>query len=163
MSQDTSSATTDGIPLDEPIPVLREPDGDGPHSLTDRPRNLDRITEIVDTVAEADGELTVGLRNIGGMPWFRPTPYRNNDGVVVRMWSCISVYPKAVPGHTMLFGRRSPIWPDERDGYNVNIFTREWVWAQLSKGTHVVVLRAEDSPFCTDWYDWHWSEREKTA
>ncbi len=99
------------------------------------------------------------MNNIGAKPWLRPTPYPNQRGVTVRMWSCISCYPKAMPGRTMLFGRRVPVWPDESDDYNVRMFTKEWVRAQLRKVTHFEIHEAEDSPYCTDWYDWNWENR----
>lgn len=139
------------LELNETIPVRSEP-GDSP--------DIERVDEIVETVADAEGDLCIALKNVGATPWLRPTPYPNNRGVLVRMWSCISAYPKTMPGRTMLFGHRVPVWPDEYDDYNVRMFTKEWVRAQVRKATHFEVRKAEESPFCTDWYDWNWENRE---
>lgn len=125
----------------------------------DESPDYEAVDQAVEKVANADGDLCIALKNIGATPWLRPTPYPNNRGVMVRMWSCISVYPKAMPGKTMLFGRRSPVWPDELDDYNVRMITKEWVRAELRKATHFEVHAAEESPFCTDWYDWNWENR----
>jgi hypothetical protein len=134
----------------ETIPVRHEP-GDNP--------NRELVNNAVETVADANGNLVIAMKNVGATPWFRPTPYPNNDGVMVRMWMCISSYPKAVPGNVLLFGRRTPVWPDEEDGYNVRMFTKPWMKANLAKGTHFEIHKADDSPYKTDWYDWNWENR----
>lgn len=142
--------TQSDITLGEGIPVRRQ-SGDSP--------DLEVVDKAVEMVADAEGDLCIVMRNIGASPWFRPTPYVNNRGVLVKMWSCISTYPKAMPGKALLFGHRVPVWPDEHDGYNVRMFTKEWVRAELRKVTHFEVQEAEVSPFCTDWYDWNWENR----
>lgn len=118
-----------------------------------------RVDNAVEKVANAEGDLCIVMHNIGGTPWFRPTPYENHRGVVVRMWSCISVYPKAMPGKTLFFGRRAMIWPDEKDNYNVRMFTKEWVRAYMRRTRDFEVRKAEDSPYCSDWYNWNWENR----
>lgn len=144
----------DDWPEDEPIPTSEY-----------RP-DLDVVDEVVNRVAAAEGDLTIALvGRIGATPWLRPTPYRchakerQERGPMIRMWSCISQYPKAMPARTMLFGRRVFIWPDEGD-YNVRMFTREWTWAQVRKALLVEVVPASESPWLTDWYNWHWEERD---
>lgn len=149
-SDSSGRAIVQDFELGETIPVRREPGQKADYKIVD---------EAVETVADAEGDLCIAMKNVGATPWFRPTPYPNNDGVRVFMWSCISAYPKAVPGKTMLFGRRTPIWPDEENGYNVNIFTTEWVRANLRKTTHFEIHEAEDSPYQTDWYNWNWENR----
>lgn len=149
------------LELGETIPVRKHPDDeDGPFEISELPRDFDRIDEAVELVADAEGDLCIAMKNVGATPWLRPTPYENHRGVLVKMWSCISVYPKAVPGRTLLFGHRVPVWPDESDDYHVRMFTKEWVRAQLRKTSHFEVRKAEESPFCTDWYDWNWENRE---
>lgn len=138
------------LELGEPIPVRTKPGAT---------RDLDVVDDAVEMVADAEGDLCIAIKNVGATPWLRPTPYPNNEGVLVHMWSCISCYPKAMPGRTMLFGRRKPVWPDEHDGYNVRMFTTEWVRAELRKSTHFEVRKADESPFCTDWYNWNWENR----
>lgn len=138
------------------------PPEEGGYSPSELRPDAEKVDDVIRCVSEAEGDLCIRIvGRIGAMPYFRPTPYRNHRGVLVRMWSCISQYPKAMPGRTMLFGRRTVIWPDESDEeYNVNMFTREWVWDQVWKSKRVEIVPAEESPFCTDWYNWHWEERE---
>lgn len=138
------------IQLGEGIPV-RTPGGSA---------NYDVVDEALEMVLEAEGDLCIAMMNVGATPWFRPTPYPNHRGVMVNMWSCISCFPKAVPGKTLLFGRREPVWPDEHESYNVNMFTTEWLRAELRKVTHFEVRDADESPFKTDWYNWNWENRE---
>jgi hypothetical protein len=128
MTTNTYEHTTsdhDGIEIGEPIAIRTQPGASPNYELADR---------AVEMVAEAEGDLTILMQNVGATPWFRPTPYENNDGVLVKMWSCISIYPKACPGRTYLFGRRKPVWPDEHEGYNVRIFTKEWIKHEVRRG-----------------------------
>lgn len=159
----------------DPIRVRFHPDPpeDGGYPVSEMRPDIDVVNEIVDTVADAEGDLCIAfVGNVGATPYLRPTPYRSwghedHPGVVVRLWSCISQLPKFMPARTILMGRRVPIWPDEPDrfgeerrGFNVNMFTREWVWAEVRKVTHVKIVPAEESPFLSDWWNWHWDERE---
>lgn len=150
MSENETADVCRDYGLGETIPVRKKP-GDSP--------DYELVDEAIEAVANAEGELCIAMKNIGATPWLRPTPYENHRGVLVRMWFCISCYPKAMPGGTLLFGRRVPIWPDEHDHYNVRMFTKEWVRASLRKVTHFEVRPAEESPYCTDWYDWNWENR----
>lgn len=140
---------------DDPFP------GDGPNEMTGVRPHIPTVDRVVERVADAEGDLCIVFSGrVGATPWVRPTPYRNHRDVVVRMWSCISCYPKAVPGRTMLFGRRSFVWPDEKDDWEINIITREWVWSEVRRSGFVDVMPAEESPWTTDWWDWHWDERD---
>lgn len=82
----------------------------------------------------------------GARPYMKFTPYRNNRGVKIHMWSCISYMFKAMPGRALL-GRPKFVWPDEIEGYEVASFTDEWVWSRVFRSRGVVLIPVEESPF----------------
>jgi len=67
------------------------------------------------------------------------------------MWTCISVYPKFMPGeegfHDVVFSYPRVIEPDETDGYNVYLFTDEWLWDRIRHSFFVKLKSVEETPF----------------
>lgn len=92
---------------------------------------------------------------VGARPYIRYTPYENNRGVKVNMWSCISYTFKRMPERTILSYPRI-IEPDECGDYNVRMFTDEWVKGMVQNSRGVELHPAEETPFSgsmMEWYD----------
>lgn len=87
---------------------------------------------------------------MGARPFFRYTPYRNKRGVKCNMWTCISVFPKFMPGenghHDMVFNYPRIIEPDRED-YPVYIFTDEWIWEKVNRCRGVKLQPVDETPF----------------
>ena len=103
----------------------------------------------------------LSLTRIGANPLLRYTPYRNNRGTKVGMWSCISYYFEAMPEATLL---NSPhiVRPWEKDDWEINIITTPWVVHQLAKTpwAKLEVNPVEDSPFGGRMLEWETTEYE---
>ena len=91
---------------------------------------------------------------VGARPYMKYTPYENNRGTKVNMWSCISYTFKRMP-HRTLLSHPTIVDPAECDDYNVRMFTDEWVWNQVRKSRGVELIPIEDSPFGSDFMEWY--------
>lgn len=108
----------------------------------------DDADRVIEKAQEGNGEYAIALSSrIGATPFLRYTPYYNNRGVKVHMWSCRSITPKAMPGRTLLLSDVNIIDPDEYDDYPLRMFTTEWVWHQVFRARIAEVLPVEDTPF----------------
>lgn len=90
----------------------------------------------------------ISLSRIGANPYLRYTPYENNRGTRVNMWSCISYYFDKMPERTLL---SSPhiVRPWEHDDWEINQIHTPWVIHQLAHTyrAKIEVVPVEDSPF----------------
>lgn len=126
----------------EPLAVSISSDDDTPSA-----------DELVDRARDSGGDEVLSLRRVGATPYLRLTPYTNNRGVTVNMWSCISVTGKPMPENTLLFHSRI-IDPTEHDGYPLRMFTTPWVRRQARHTRAVRLYAAEDTPFAGDMLRW---------
>jgi hypothetical protein len=98
----------------------------------------------------------IRLDRIGATPWVKYTPYENNEGVTINMWSCISHQLHARPERTLL-GFPTVIKPWEEDTWEVNHLSTPWVVKQVIHSRIVKVVPKAESPFTGDivgaWYD----------
>lgn len=116
-----------------------------PHSKARLYTDPDEVLAI----AKADDRVIDFKMRVGARPYLRHTPYRNARGVRCSMWSCISVFPKFVPGvgtHDMVFGHPRIVEADE-SGFPVQTFTDEWAWREVNRARGVALRRVEDTPF----------------
>lgn len=112
--------------------------------------------QVVEQVKASHGDLVIDFESrIGARPFMRYTPYTNNRGVRVNMWSCMSVLGVPMPGKTLLF-RTTTVHPDDYDdGYeDIRMFTSEWVWRQVYHSRGVAIVPVEESPFDRDTGQW---------
>lgn len=104
--------------------------------------------------AQRTGDV-ISLTRIGSAPYLRFTPYENNRGVQVNMWSCISYYFEAMPERTLL---NSPhiVRPWQKDDWEINQITTPWIVRQLTKTYRgrIEVVPVEDSPFAGEILKW---------
>lgn len=121
---------------------------------------VDAMEDLVDRAKASGGDLVLLLDRIGAAPYMRFTPYENNRGVTVNMWSCVSVTAKAMPERTILMHPRI-VDPSRLDDYNVRMFTTPWVRQQVNRSRIVRLFRADDTPFAGDML--RWNDREVTA
>jgi len=106
--------------------------------------------EAEQLVAEAQAnEQVITLDRVGAAPYLKYTPYTNNSGVTVNMWSCISYTFTAKPDKTLL-GWPKIVDPADHDSWEINMITTEWVIHQLVKSRLVTVVEKDDSPFAGD-------------
>lgn len=115
----------------------------------------DHAREMAKEVEDSHGAKVIQLKRVGATPFLRYTPYQNNRGTKVGMWSCISITGKAMPKETLLF-RPQIVFPDEHDDWEINMITTPWVVNQLSKTneSRVEVLDAEETPFAGNMMQW---------
>lgn len=113
------------------------------------------MSKIVEKAKASNGDKVIRLRRIGACPFLRFTPYENNRGVRVHMWSCISITFKAMPERTLLSYPRI-IEPDELDDYNVRMFTTEWVEHQIqrTRENEAELVPVEETPFGGNMMQW---------
>ncbi len=132
---------------------------------------LDRIgsdTGAVGTAADAfvgralaDDEVILAFTGrIGATPYFRFTPYHNNDGVRVHHWTCLSVTARAMPGRALLF-RPVLIEASDSDDYPLRHFSTEWVRGEARKARSLTLFDAADTPFANGAYRYEWGERDE--
>lgn len=112
---------------------------------------------IVEDVKE--NGTVISLTRVGANPMLRYTPYRNNRGTKVGMWSCISYYFDAMPERTLL---NSPhiVRPWKLDDWEVNLITTPWVVNQVSKTRwgELDILPVDESPFGGRILEWETSQ-----
>lgn len=58
------------------------------------------VDELIELAIDRAGVLRLTHR-IGAVPYFKYTPYRNNRGVIVDNWSCMSMKFVGLPGKTI--------------------------------------------------------------
>lgn len=97
----------------------------------------------------------ISIQRMGAAPYLRFTPYENNRGVRVNMWSCISCYFEAMPERTLLNASHI-VRPSEHDDWEINQIHTPWVVNQLA-GTpraRVDVVPVRESPFGGEILKW---------
>jgi hypothetical protein len=90
--------------------------------------------------------LAIRLDRIGATPWLFYTPYTNNRGVAVHMWSCISYTFRKMPEKTLLT-HPTVIKPEDYDDWEIRMLTDEWLVNQVHRSRIVKTKPLEDSPF----------------
>jgi hypothetical protein len=117
------------------------------------PPSYAEAREIVSRVEET--REVIGLKRIGAMPYLRYTPYENNRGATVGLWSCISVSFDAMPGKTLLSSAHI-VRPWELDDWEVNQIHSPWVVNQLTKTRRgrISIEPAEETPFAGEILRW---------
>lgn len=113
----------------------------------------DKAREIVEQVKESRD--VIALTRVGAKPYLRYTPYENNEGVTIGMWSCISYSFERAPERTLLpFPHIVRPW--ELDDWEINQIHTPWVVNQVANtwGSRVEVLPAEESPFVGELLRW---------
>jgi len=100
--------------------------------------------EIVQTAK--DDDLAIRLDRIGAAPWLAYTPYTNNSGVTVHMWSCISYTARKMPDRTLLMHPRI-IQPEDHESWEIRMLTDEWVIHQCQHSRIVKTKPLDESPF----------------
>jgi hypothetical protein len=103
--------------------------------------------QIVEQAKE--NESVIALDRIGASPFLKYTPYTNNSGVTVHMWSCISYTFTRKPDKTLLSTPKI-IDPSDHDSWEINMITTEWVINHVTKSRIVKVKEKENSPFAGD-------------
>jgi len=101
-------------------------------------------------------DLAIRLDRVGATPWLYYTPYTNNEGVVINMWSCISYQLHAMPEKTLL-GLPTVVKPWELDDWEVNQIHTPWVIKQVQHSRIVKTKPVADSPFANE-YIGGWDE-----
>lgn len=100
--------------------------------------------QIVSLAKEDD--LAIRLDRFGAVPYLYHTPYNNNRGVTISMWSCLSFTFRPMPGKALL--NHPTIVKPEREGWDdVRILTDEWVINKLTKSRQVETIPVDESPF----------------
>lgn len=117
--------------------------------MTGEYRDVDyaQAREIVDDAKEH--EHVIQLDRIGAAPFLKYTPYTNNSGVTVNLWSCISYTFTQKPDNTLL-SHPTIVDPSEHDDWEINMITTEWVVNQVKHSRIVKVGPKKDSPFQGD-------------
>lgn len=97
----------------------------------------------------------IALTRVGAKPYLRFTPYENNRGVRVNMWSCISYYFERMPERTLL-NHAHIVYPWKKDDWEINQIHTPWVVRQVAKTwePRVEVLPVEESPFGSEILKW---------
>jgi hypothetical protein len=139
-----------------------EPDGDavlearytGSPGGPTRGVSPEEADAVVDQAMAGYGDYAIRFpQRLGATPFFRYTPYHNNSGVRVNMWSARSITAKAMPDATLLFSNVNIIRPVEYDdSYPLRMFTTEWVWGHVFRSRAVDVLPVEETPFASGGY-----------
>lgn len=97
----------------------------------------------------------ISLTRVGASPYLRFTPYENNRGVTVGLWSCVSVQFEAMPERTLLSSSRI-VRPWELDDWEINQIHTPWVVNQVANAWRgrVDVLPADETPFAGEILRW---------
>jgi hypothetical protein len=121
---------------------------DGPETV-----GYEAARDMVDRV-KASREV-ISLTRVGASPYLRYTPYENNRGVTVGLWSCVSVQFEAMPERTLLSSSRI-VRPWELDDWEINQIHTPWVVNQVANTWRgrVDVLPAEETPFAGEILRW---------
>lgn len=93
-----------------------------------------------------DDDLAIRLDRMGATPWLAYTPYTNNKGVTVHMWSCISYTFRQMPERTLLV-HPTIIQPEEYDDWEIRMITDEWAIHQCQHSRIVETQPVDESPF----------------
>jgi len=93
-----------------------------------------------------ENDKAIRLDRIGATPWLKFTPYTNNRGVTINMWSCISYKLSRRPGKTLL-GLPAVVKPWDHDDWEINHISTPWVIRQVKQSRIVKVCDVSESPF----------------
>lgn len=109
-----------------------------------RDADWNQAQQIVENAIADD--LAIRLDRIGATPWLYYTPYTNNEGVEINMWSCISYKLHAMPEKTLL-GIPTVVKPWKLDDWEINQIHTPWVVRQVKYSRLVKTKPVAESPF----------------
>lgn len=112
---------------------------------------------------ESSGDV-VSFKRVGANPHLRFTPYQNNRGTTVNMWSCISYYFEKMPQKTLLSAPHI-VRPWDHDDWEINMISTPWVVSQLAKTrwAKIDISEVSDSPFGGTICEWSDKTEETNA